>query len=249
MKQVLNVAAANRIISKQECVVLLGELDLYHCSETIRSVSLSGGRNFTATKNDSGTKKQSFINNYILRSKEQEHLSVHEYFSKNCGETSKGKRIIPHYVGIMGQPVYPVTTNYAKAVCITYKPFRRLDHNRDWITEFNAFLQDPRCPIPVKMGYNRVLDRFHKKTTHVQPLSHECDTSKNPIAFEDQELMAMCSQSALTDSHLIDFDLLRHFNRGEKYDWSQEDKTKVGHLFLFLSITLENITRFIQLSI
>jgi hypothetical protein len=40
-KQVLNKSASNRLISKQECMVLLGGLDLVTCSETIESVSLT----------------------------------------------------------------------------------------------------------------------------------------------------------------------------------------------------------------
>ena len=40
-RQILNKTAGQRLISKQECMVLLGELDLVTCSETIETISIS----------------------------------------------------------------------------------------------------------------------------------------------------------------------------------------------------------------
>jgi hypothetical protein len=41
-RHLLNCAATNQTISKQECMVLVGGLDLVKCSETIETVSISG---------------------------------------------------------------------------------------------------------------------------------------------------------------------------------------------------------------
>jgi hypothetical protein len=41
-RHLLNHAATNQTISKQECMVLVGSLDLVKCSETIETVSISG---------------------------------------------------------------------------------------------------------------------------------------------------------------------------------------------------------------
>jgi hypothetical protein len=41
-RHLLNHAATNQTISKQECMLLVGGLDLVKCSETIETVSISG---------------------------------------------------------------------------------------------------------------------------------------------------------------------------------------------------------------
>ena len=45
-KQIMNRAAAKRLISKQEACVLLGDLDLTHYTETVESVSISSYKLF-----------------------------------------------------------------------------------------------------------------------------------------------------------------------------------------------------------
>jgi hypothetical protein len=57
-KQVLNKSASNRLISKQECMVLLGGLDLVTCSETIKSVSLTLSAKVVVSEEDKKRQKK-----------------------------------------------------------------------------------------------------------------------------------------------------------------------------------------------
>jgi hypothetical protein len=41
-RKILNKTLTQKVISKQECMVLLASLDLYKCSEHIDTISLSG---------------------------------------------------------------------------------------------------------------------------------------------------------------------------------------------------------------
>ncbi len=46
----MNKTISNKMITKQECMILLGCLDLVLCSESIDKVSISGNVNITKTK-------------------------------------------------------------------------------------------------------------------------------------------------------------------------------------------------------
>jgi hypothetical protein len=69
-KQVLNKSASNRLISKQECMVLLGGLDLVTCSETIESVSLTLSAKVVVSEEDKkkAKKRRSKTHQKIQRS-------------------------------------------------------------------------------------------------------------------------------------------------------------------------------------
>jgi hypothetical protein len=60
-KQALNKTSAQHLISRQECMVLLGDLDLVLCSETIENVSMSNSTEIVATRST----KKPLLSSYI----------------------------------------------------------------------------------------------------------------------------------------------------------------------------------------
>ena len=76
-RQLLNKTIGEKMISKQEAMVLVGQLRLVHCSESIDTVSISGY--YKLDKNYSST---TFLKKYATRHPEDRHLTVHQYFHK-----------------------------------------------------------------------------------------------------------------------------------------------------------------------
>ena len=65
-----------------------------------------------------------------------------------------------HINGLNGNPVYPVSYDYARCVLIFYKPWRGI--NKDFlkdriqvINEFQQYIHSDECPVLVKQAYLR----------------------------------------------------------------------------------------------
>ena len=187
VKQILNRSTANRIISRQEAVVLLGGLDLVKCSEKIHCLNVGGGVKITS---DGSGGSHDFKQVHMRRKSELEDLSMHEFFhvKENLDVRRDSRNYkVPHWIGICGQPKYPVTDAYAKATITIYKPWRKSSDiddrhgTRDWQSEFFDFIATDDCPKSVKMAYERVKRRYITKMTHYDPVAKEVDHSKNRV--------------------------------------------------------------------
>lgn len=62
VRQILNKSTGNRLIPKQECMVLLAGLDLVKCSDTIDTVSVSGHARIMKKKKTKRKKQRFWIN-------------------------------------------------------------------------------------------------------------------------------------------------------------------------------------------
>jgi hypothetical protein len=104
-RHLLNHAATNQTISKQECMVLVGGLDLVKCSETIETVSISGQYHIQSGETNTVYKQ------YEKCPASLHHLSLDQFFDHmhNRGVNAT----VLHYVGGRSQPVYPATEGYA----------------------------------------------------------------------------------------------------------------------------------------
>src|SRR5688500_12974370 len=107
-RKLLNKTIKDKVISKQECMCHLAKLDLFLCSESIDTVSISGEYNL-CTANEA---RSTFLTQYAKRYTTQfENMSLHQYFyyKKNTlSSRYNGKCIIPHYVGASSVPTFPV---------------------------------------------------------------------------------------------------------------------------------------------
>ena len=175
-RKLLNKTIKDKVISKQECMCHLAQLDLFVCSEIIETVSISGEYRLTTTGEACG----SFLSKYANRDISKfQNMSLHQYFHydkniKQGRQERNMKTIIPHYVGARSTPTYPVKEGYAKSVIILHVPwqhkFNETDTTRDYIQEFKLFRKTLLCPEGVKIGYARAKERSVKHTKFVEPI-------------------------------------------------------------------------------
>ena len=223
----MNKAASKRLISKQEACVLLGELDLCHCTETIASVSISNSQRLTVSGESRG--KKSLIKQYASRAQSLNYMTLYDFYHhvENGGDKSKRSARIPHFVGINGTPTYPVTMDYAKHVLIVHKPWRNYPESSDWIGDFNRFINDPSSPVSAKMAYQRVHCRWLSKTQGYDPVSEIYDHSTNPISCSDLQLMQLIGLHQSTDDQYDD-SIIRNLEIGKAFKWDKETKVSSG---------------------
>ena len=183
-KQIMNKASTSRLISKQECMVLLGRLNLAKCSETLENVSISQTERLRQNKDETAPK--TMVKQYQQRQAHLEHLSLYEFYhlKKNGGNKCSKNAKIPYFVGVSGTPKYPITPSYARHVLTVHKPWKTYPNHTDWIKEFQRFIVDPNCPQSALMTYNRVLSQFYTNTMHHEPKAHEADHSKIPLSVQ-----------------------------------------------------------------
>jgi len=228
-KQAMNKASTKRLISKQESMVLLGDLPLTECTEALISVSVNNSkalRRAEETSTDS-----SFVTEYAKRPKIYENMSMYSYFinRRNTPEARRKrtnhKFIIPNFCGISGTPVFPVTDNYARHTIIVYKPWRTYPTNLNWKTEFELFINNPHCPESARMSYDRVMQRYYDKMTHYEPKSSSVDHSGNPVTQEDYDLMTLAGLNG-TGNEETDKELVHRLERGDSYEWDKPPKVR-----------------------
>ncbi len=87
IRKLLNKSSSARMITKQECMVLLSDLPLYICSDIIQKVSLSGDVAVTQEKQASNT----ILSQYKRRPFIQRSLSLHEFFHQLKNDNNRGK--------------------------------------------------------------------------------------------------------------------------------------------------------------
>lgn len=217
--KVMNRAASNRLISKQEAVVLLGGLALVACSETIQSVSISNSKRLFLNKDISDS---SFLQQYMKRPQVHEDLCLNDYFHYVKNRSKKGtETVIPHFIGINGSPVYPITESYAKQTLIVYRPWRTYPNSDDWKGEFTCFINQIGTPISAKLTYHRIMQRWYSKMAGYEPVSKDVDTSTNPMPEGIAELMTL---TGLPGKIAMTFDeaILKKLDRGLDFEWDRD---------------------------
>jgi hypothetical protein len=220
----MNKAASNRLISKQEAVVLLGQLDLVLCSETIESVSISNSKRLTIESDIADT---SILQQYINRPDTCEHMCLQDFFCyiKNTLNPS-GKTVIPHFVGINGSPCFPINDNYAKQSLIVYRPWRTYPVSKNWQEEFNYFINLRSTSTSCKLTYHRVMQRWYDKMAGYEPISTGTDHSENPVPEDIRTLLAL---TGLSSNDITEFDdaMLKKIDRGLDFEWDRDPKVRL----------------------
>jgi hypothetical protein len=224
----MNKTSAQRVISKQEAVVLLGNLDMFTCSETIESVSISNSKVLRTSEERSVDK--TFIRAYESRDKVYEQCSLYQFFHLKKAKSQTTKQVIPHFVGVSGTPKFPVTETYARHVLTVYRPWRVYPKDCAWISEFETFINSNTCPASAKMHYERAMCRYYDNMTHYEPKASNIDHSVNPISSTDEELMTLVGLKTSSECD-EDTRLLKQLDRGLEFQWDKEAKvsaTTVG---------------------
>lgn len=211
------------MISRQEAAVLLGQLELCHCTETIETVSISNS--VQLRKADSDNTSTTMVDRYKKRPPNREQESLYEFFhrTKNRNGSSDRGCMIPHFVGVNGTPKFPVTADYAKHQLIVHKPWRTFPKSGDWISDFHQFINHPSCPTSAKMTYQRVHVRYLTKTQGYDPTSDFFDHSKNPIGIDDIDLMDLIGFHK-TEGDEFDDSIIQNLHTGSTFNWDRKPK-------------------------
>ena len=154
----------------------LTKLDLILCSESIKTVSISGEYCLSTP----GKSKFSFLVKYAKRDTAKWNdtsLHLYSHYTKNSESSrqwNSQEYFIPHYVGARSVPIYPPTQGYAKSVLILHVPwkntFNKQKETRDYVNEFRHFLKSPFCPVSVQIGYERAKARYQKRNNLLNQL-------------------------------------------------------------------------------
>jgi hypothetical protein len=224
-RKLMNRAAANRTISKQEAMILVAGLDLVDCSDVIDTVSLSGAYKLSKDK----SARKTIVHKYAKRDLDgpTADMSLDQYYRLMKHSHARGVSPIPHYVGGRSQPVYPVTSGYARAVLIIHKPWHESDPRDDnddssCIKAFEAFLETPSCPQTVKIPYERVKNRYFEKTTHKEAVGE--GIKEREVDADDHEtrelldIVATFQQGTRPDDGVSAY----KYDRGYDFEWGKK---------------------------
>ena len=137
------------------------------------------------------------------------------------------KYIIPHYVGARSTPTYPATEGYAKSVLILHEPWQKKfndnDKIKDYIEEFQTFLESNFCPQGVKIGYARAKERALKHTKFVEPVDKREMVFYESFSTEAdesvQEIVALASTLGIS-CNLEGQDDDEYYYGDDATDWS-----------------------------
>jgi hypothetical protein len=226
-RMILNKSMSEKVVSKQECMVQVAGLDLFHCSETIDNQSIAGGYRL-----GNGSSSKTFLERYAKRTTMFE-LSLDDYFFWWKSQTKSRRKnsvdVIPHYVGGSCVPIYPPTQAYARSVLLIYKPWRgkfEEEKERDFLIEFNAFVLTASCPLKVRVPFERVKQRVMTKSQFKEPTSQVevVDYSQFSLEISKDSEDAVAIASTLqamegTEGKIHDYD----YDTGQDYDWSKRN--------------------------
>ena len=222
-RQLLNRTVGEKMISKQEAMVHIGQLDFVNCSESLDTVSISG-----YYKLNIGKSATTLLKKHAMRSQELAHLTLHQYFhllkNKTVDPSSTHAKYIPHYVGANSHPQYPPTVPYARSIVLLHTPWiRTFDTKQDFITLFRKLIMSPTCPLHIKIPYLRIKTRVLEKKTSVEPTN----TLDDPISPFLSEQIPGDLQQAIRLANMLppnahsENDIDFKFDHGLNYDWSK----------------------------
>ena len=99
----------------------IAKLPLTTCSEQLVPVYAIGYYRIGKTLSS-----HSLMSQYAHR-KDNHNQSFVQFFYNKCNSSKSSKQSIMNICGLNGNPVYPVTYDYARAIMIFYKPWRGLN--------------------------------------------------------------------------------------------------------------------------
>ena len=227
-RKLLNRANTKRTISKQECMVLLSGIPLTDCSEVIQTVNIADSKRLSRYKSNT------LMSRYAQRHEEEENQSFAQYFQETKKLQNNKKIIIPHFVGLRYDPIYPPTYSYARCTLLINRPWREstsphLIPDSDIIKEFNEFLKTDSCPLSVKASFQRVKTRYEEGRNYAECTNGE-DNNIEKVPPEEDDANLLEIVNSLTECMDNNVDILGYsLDRGLMFDWGMK-KNKVSHI-------------------
>lgn len=211
--KIMNKAASNRLISRQEASVLLCNLPLTLSSEFVNHVPCI--MNLKITKDGIKVPKSSLLYAYSQRKSHLSHLSLYEFF-KHQRKEKKLSEAIPHFTGISGTPCFPVTKSYARHALLVHKPWTSYPTDWNWLLEFDQFINSKDVPKAARMAYDRVVMRHYDGTKFVDPVAKTPEMS-NDISDEDYHTLILCGLSGNSVPEMAS--LFDGIEKGNDFAW------------------------------
>ena len=224
VQKVLNSIPTTRIVYRQEAMMEIAKLPLTTCSEQLVPVYAIGYYRIGKTLSS-----HSLMSQYAHR-KDNHNQSFVQFFYNKCNSSKSSKQSIMNICGLNGNPVYPVTYDYARAIMIFYKPWRGL--NRDLlqdqqqvIQDFKEYVESDYCPLAVKQAYVRAKFRYESGRAFQDDnkKEEEYEHHLNTENIDDEELKRYIEFSNSFQRATKDFSVLHGYklNIGYKYNWSK----------------------------
>lgn len=227
-RKVLNRISTRRLISKQEAMCLLAGLPLVDCTETVSGVTINNSMPLREAGEDQEDVR--FVTKYSKRKKEDEHMSMYQWFMKYPNGKNRKKTdkiIIPNFVGLSGTPKFPVTEGYARHTLIVHVPWREYPVGWDWLKTFEKFINSKQCPKSCRMTYDRVMQRHYHNLTFYDPKASDGDHSKNVMSMSDRELAILAGLPAHDKLEEDDETrILKALPKGETFAWDKPPKVR-----------------------
>lgn len=202
----------------------LARLPMVICSEVIETISLSG---YSKLSDGTFNASKTLMSKYKNRRSDPQ-LSFHEYFhlTKNQG-SKKSREYVPHYVGGSGQPVFPISENYARIELMKHKPWNSendLPPLTNVIEEFERFLQNPICPITVKLSYERAKLKYNQRLRGQKEAVSNDQEESNPMCamvYKDtRDTLAVCNNIGEVTNEIENMENSGLFT-GKDFNWSR----------------------------
>ena len=257
-RQVLNSLMGTRIISKAEASCELLSLDLYWCTESFKHIPLS---TFTKLqKKDTGETNQ--VLTYAKR-RSDKHLSLNEYLQKK--EKLKKHTLPPqgqeyrlrqrshlrrtfifHPTGMNGNPIYPISSAYAKTTLLMHKPWaatQKLTFETKptmVYKEFYEFLKSDKCPVTVRLTHAVAKENYERGSRFPEATNTDVGKEISAEQFEDdsdllhylEALKNVRDYKGLTSFYRGEdgqYDFTKHFSKmdpnNNDFDWLQTQKS------------------------
>ena len=226
-RQILNQSIGEKMISKQEAMVQIGQLQLFDCSESIDTHSLSGYRKLHKDSNGkySGS---TLLAKYANRAKRYETTSLYDYyFISKHGGASPDAKSIPHFVGARSHPTYPITPQYARSTLMLHHhwrppfPFSEETAKEDFQTHFETFPMGVKIPFECMKARDA---RRHNDYELVNRDSYGVDGLNFHSPPKELEEILQLVSTLPKRSKDVDNDI-GTLNLGLSHDWTQQTYT------------------------
>jgi PIF1-like helicase len=229
-RMILNRTLKTRLISKQEAMVQLAGLDLWRCSESIQTVSISQSyklRKEYVSANEGGPYRQ-YANRLKKASPTEESLlkqmTFNQYFTFKKQTKSQSKNeVIPHYVGGKCIPTWPITFEYARSILVIHSPWANTFDIPDEkvMDEFSFKYFTHQFPESVYLDINRALEKYTSNSAFKEPtaasnIQQNTNLGQNDGTEENEEAINAVGTIPFFD----EFNEYAGIDFGENYQWS-----------------------------
>lgn len=260
-KMLLNKLSKERIYGQAETHHSLLNLPLTICSENMIPIRISGWIKIIEILTEESQHKSNadFFLRYCNR-QECFDMSLWKYFTHCHIKENNNILHIPYAVGLYSKPIYPVTSNYARASIIKRHPWSRnqllnIDIDEISLHKFESFLQNKYlCPKHLKMEYRRIQAQYfnsfvQKESTNNnfealnqnndQVYDQNVDTETLTLLNEMNSFTRMMKHSF--EYNGFDYDIGLHFNWDERL--SNRDANLKGETWLVEQLKIEENER------